>query len=120
MIRYFQTNRMLQDRIKDLERTVEVITGANNVLTVELKEAKDREAKLLDKIFEVTGLNHRNQTVRDVPRNPIPLTKRNESWPQMRENLETQAKKEYWEKKKASQSQDQGALDILEKEVMGD
>lgn len=124
-------DRILVNRIRDLERTVEILTGANSVLSQELEKAQHNEAHLLEKIFNITGVNrfsnngHQEQTKSS---DPIRLTNRPKSWPELRQNLETQSKIQYWENKKAQEAIDKKEkrvaspeeIDKLEKDTIGD
>ena len=115
---------VLTNRIIDLERTVEIITGANSVLTTELERSKFNEANLLEKIFNLTGVNNvqRNDTKSTEARQPIHFGKKSTSWPQLKENLELKAREEYWNNKKKEASSEKGSteLDSLEKDVIGE
>ena len=109
-------NSILLDRIKNLERTVEILTGANQVLTEQLNLSQVREANLLDKIFSITGVNRTAPTSSNKETQaPIRVSKRVE-WPKLKENLELEARKEYWAKKK---EQTEVGIEGLEKEVLG-
>jgi len=115
---------VLTNRIHDLERTVEIITGANSVLTTELERSKFNEANLLEKIFNLTGVNNvRSNTTKPAEtRQPISFGKKSTSWPQLKENLELKAREEYWNNKKKEASSEKGSteLDSLEKDVIGE
>jgi len=120
----FPFDTILTNRIHDLERTVEIITGANSVLTNELERSKFNEANLLEKIFNLTGVNNiqRNDTKPAEIRQPIKFGKKSTSWPQLKDNLELKAREEYWsnKKKEASSDHSDSELSKLEKDVIGE
>jgi TolA-binding protein len=111
MFKYFRTNLALQDRIHDLEGQIENLIGANNILTTQLNLAQSREANLLEKIFDITGVNKQKQVITSNPKMPdmIQLAKKGTPWAKVRANLEMKAQEEYWNNK--NQKQDENKLD---------
>ena len=102
-------------RIRDLERSLEIITGANSILVQQLEKSQMNEEKLREKIFEMTGISRgtaKPQTSA-ASLNPINMGKRIE-WAKLKEDLETKARSEYWEEKKRKAEE----IDKLEKEVL--
>lgn len=122
-------DKILLSRIHDLERTIEMVNGANCVLEKELNDSKLREANLLDKIFNITGVNRisNNGHQKDETKStdPIRLTNRSRSWPEVRQSLETQSRAKYWEDKKereeikSRKSSSPEQIDQLEQDVIG-
>lgn len=116
-------DKILIKRIRDLERSLEIMTGANEVLSRELDRAQTNEADLLDKIFTITGVNRVTPPrPTEGPQDKVRIGGRSTSWPHLRENLETKAREEYWEKKKTqveSTPEEKAKLDKLEKEALG-
>lgn len=106
---------ILFNRVKDLERTIEVLTGANSILTQELERNKLKEELLLEKIFNFTGLNQQGRINTGVRKEqqPINIGKKAGLWPQLKENLELKAREEYWAKKSTQES-----VNSLERKVM--
>ena len=110
---------ILRNRIKDLERTVEILTGANGVLTQTLENAIFDKDQLLNKLFEITGLNSSYS-----PRSSssgterIQIGKKGIPWPQVKENLELKAREEYWRKKEDVKVVKETPTEILEKEIL--
>ena len=97
---------MLRERIKDLEHQNEILMGANQVLQEQLKLSQVKEGELLNKVFEVAGINKKEQVIPSKQNfNMIQLAKRGIPWSQVRHNLEMQAQEEYWKKKNQKQEQ---------------
>lgn len=113
-------DKILLDRIKDLERTIEVLTGANGILERELEKSQSSERELKEKIFEFTGLTHTTSPIqKEINRDPIRLTKQ-VSWPNIRNTLEIKARENYWASKKKDQEASDGVtekIDELEKAI---
>lgn len=104
-----------QNRVRDLERTVESSLGANHVLSNELMEAKQREERLLQKVFDITGLNRNTQTIpSNVVNKPIQVGPKVGNWGQVREDLEDKARREHWENKK---KENDAKISKLEEEI---
>ena len=113
-------DNILRNRIRDLERTVEILTGANGVLTQTLERAIIDKDQLLNKLFEITGLNSSS-----LPRSEssgtarIQVGRKGVTWPQVKENLELKAREEYWAKKEAERFKDKETpIEELEKEIL--
>jgi hypothetical protein len=117
-------DKLLTNRISDLEKQVELITGQNQILTSQLEMAQAERVDLLNKIFAITGVIKFNRPISEdesVKREPIPISKRSVGWPQMKQNLEVQARAEYWEKKaKEKEAKQVTVNEQLEKDVLGD
>ena len=98
-------NMILKSRVHDLERSVEIMTGENQVLRQELERAKQKEDYYLDKIFDFVGLNAKTETkIRIENPQMFSLGKRS-NWGQIKTKLEADAhdkakeikeKEEYW------------------------
>lgn len=125
-------DKLLVNKMNDLERTVEVLTGANQVLQRELDDTKIREANLLDKIFNITGVNRYSPNIpTNQSRDPISIGNRGKPWPQVRHALEVEAKEKYWREKKEKQEKQDNIntnsegvlasdLDKMEKDILGE
>lgn len=103
-------------RIRDLERTIEIMTGANSVLSQQLEKAQLNEERLKEKIFEITGVSHSPKTpvqTSTASLKPINIDRRVE-WAKLKDDLETKTRMEYWEEKKRKAEE----LDKLEKEIL--
>lgn len=97
---YINDNKLYISKVHDLERTVEVLTGANGVLITELEQTKIREAHLLSKIFDFTGLNkNTKEETQPVHRDPINIGNGKKPWPAVKEALELESRRKYWEAK---------------------
>lgn len=117
---YHNDNKVLSSRVHDLERQVEMMTGANQILTSELDYSKRDNEMLLSKIFDFTGLNNKEKVRIEIPQQPINIGSGKKSWPAIKENLEIKARADYWEKKKAeSENKPNDTINELEKEVLG-
>src|SRR5437016_4187677 len=94
---YRKELEITQNRIHDLERTVEIITGQNQILTQQLEHFQASEASLLDKIFTYTGIikENRTQSMNEI-RTPININRKVE-WPKVKQDLELKARQAYWE-----------------------
>jgi len=106
MFAYFTTNKTLRNRIHDLERTIEILTGTNNILERELGESKGKEERLLEKVFQVAGISDKKSQDIKVPPSPdnfISMGRKGLPWAKAREVLETKALENYWEAKKAAE-----------------
>jgi predicted RNase H-like nuclease (RuvC/YqgF family) len=93
-----------ENRIKDLERTIEQFQGTNSILERELEKAQIQEQNLLNKIFELTGVNKKENIRVEIPSNKtdfINLARKGANWQTVREQLE---KKTYWEAKQAKET----------------
>lgn len=107
MFRYFASKSALINRIRELERNAEILTGANQVLREQLDLARVNENKFFEKLLDVLGVNHPiNRNLQPVPQSPINVGKQVKTWPKVREDLETKARLEYWEKKRESQDKE--------------
>ena len=97
-------DKILEARIKELERTVEIVSGANSVLERELGRAQSQETFLMTRLLEIGGLAPRTlQNNYSGPKAPIQMQGKVAGWSQMRQNLEDNSRREYWEKKKRDQ-----------------
>jgi len=98
---------ILLDRIKDLERTIESLQGANSILERELSRANGEKDKLLNKLFEVTGINKRERE--PAPQQPVVnfsrMARTGKNWAEVRATLENNALEKYWEQKKQVQEE---------------
>src|SRR3972149_6103450 len=95
-------------RIHDLERTIEILTGANQILTQQLENAQFNEKYLQNKIFDITGVN--SQSIPSSSQNrkePISVGKNIRSWSKTKQDLELKAREEYWNKKKTEELEEQ-------------
>ena len=110
-------DKLLYSRVQNLERTVEVLTGANGVLERELERSRNQEQLLLAKIFEFTGLNKTSQGEVGgalIRQEPIKIGNKGIPWPKIKEELEIKAKREYWENKQKQKEQ----IEKIEKEIL--
>lgn len=121
----FSTYKTLQNRIRELELLNETLLGKNYILERELDKAQNDALEFRMKLFEVIGLGPMKPLAPEIQgpkiqRDPIQVgNRKTPSWPQVRETLEVQARREYWEKKnkKPEDKNLEGELDKLEKEV---
>lgn len=95
------------NRIKDLERLVESLTGEGNILRESLQRAQLKEDELLNKIFELTGVNKKSSVIQDKPPSDqfISMGKRGTPWNQVRAKLEKDSLEAYWQQKKLEQEE---------------
>lgn len=119
-------DKILTARIRDLEHTNEILIGANQVLTNELAEAKQREAVLLNKVFDFAGLNKIEHKV-EHNNKPVSIGTHRIPWSKLKDNLELQSREKYWTNKSKEKDSEQSSgkavedeLDKLEKETIGD
>lgn len=109
-------DKLLTNRIKELEHTVAVLEHTNVIISQELVRTRENEADLLNKIFTITGVN---RIVTPVPQKhttstePIKMGGSRKSWPELKDALEVKSKEEYWSKKKDNTEQ----IDKLEKDL---
>lgn len=111
---------ILENRVKDLEKSLELTIGYNTVLRNQLERSENREEQLLQKIFELTGINKSPVSSPTHTGEAIQLNKIGKSWPKIKENLELKSRQEYWERKqkeKEVQNQNSEKIEQLEKEV---
>ncbi len=117
-------DKILLNRIKDLERTIEVMTGREQVLVKELERSQKREEDLLQKIFNLTGVNSSSNGNRNEHASvaSMKIGGKSSSWPTIRENLELKAREEYWSRKNKEQEIQKDSLiedvEKLEKETL--
>jgi hypothetical protein len=89
-------------RLMTLERNAEAYLGANNVLEKELEKAQIRENRLLEKVFQIMGIEERiKPKIATNPNEFMNLAGSGASWPKVRESLELKGRKAYWLKKNA-------------------
>lgn len=93
--------------IKNLGRTLEVQIGRCQVLEESLQRAQQKEDSLLQKIFELTGVNKRVSQAVDATVPPqlnkavdfIRMAKSGLSWNKVREKIENDARAKAWEQR---------------------
>jgi hypothetical protein len=113
-------DKILVARVKEQDKTIESLIGKNEILERELERAQTEKAIYLEKIFNITGVNKVINTEQTKPvRTPITIGNRQVPWGKIRENLEIQAREEYWNNKKSKDTKkDATDIDILEKDVL--
>jgi transposase len=103
---FFSSIRTLEARIRDLEQTAEALLGSNAVLERELEKAQFGRDKLLDKLFQVTGIGDtQGKAPPSMPKEFQTLARAAVPWPKVKESLELEARKKYWENKKGEQEE---------------
>jgi len=110
----------LRQRIVDLEKLSESLLSSNRALMNQLSESKQERDALLQKIFDLTGVNQRRVDAVNSP--PTPITNRTGNWGQVKQILELKAREEYWlNKRKEDETRRTSSLDKdienLEKEI---
>jgi hypothetical protein len=105
-------------RIKDLEQTAEALIGANSILERELEKAQVKEGKLLEKVFQISGIGEKStQPVAPNPSEFRNLAKHGTSWNKVRQSLESKSMEDYWTKKKAEEEvEERKRLDEIDSE----
>ena len=90
-------------KLRDSEILSERLIGENARLCMELEKAQHQSSVLLEKIFELTGINKNKQIypeINPVANKPFNVGKRGIDWAKTKQTLEQQAQEKYWTDKK--------------------
>lgn len=109
---------ILENRIKDLESINIALLSENSFLRSEVQDVKRSNSDLLEKIFNISGINKVMDSAPQTINQRVPINTRR-GWAAERMILENKAKEDYWLKKKAEVESQSGKVEIekLETEV---
>jgi len=98
-------DKILEARIRELERTIEIVTGANNILERELGRSQSQETFLLTRLLEIGGLAPKTPFADPgfSRQRPVAMGGKTANWRDLQQNLEMKAREEYWEQRKKEQ-----------------
>lgn len=103
----------LESQIEDLKDIVNALQSENNFKTEEIVRLREDNKDLLNKIFEVTGIQKADVNFQMPNTAPRAInTSRSSSWALQKQKLESEASLKYWEGKRAA-----AEIEKLEKEV---
>lgn len=103
---------ILLKRIELLEKLNENLIGANSVLEEQLNKSQFREQQLLQKVFELSGVDSKKREVVRETSEPIQVGGRRTNWHVTKQILENKLKEDYWRGKDG-----QNKVESLEEEV---
>ena len=109
-MKYFETNNILKNRVRDLEGHNETLLGANQVLREELERSQRKEELLLEKIFELTGINRKESKLSLGINKPVQVGGGSQNWGQLKHKLEANSTQQYWEAKKRNEEAKESSL----------
>jgi hypothetical protein len=105
IVNFFKNKTILIQRIKDLEKSLETVLGANGVLQDQLSKSEAKEVLLLQKVFQIAGIGEQKapaeRSASTEPINFMAAAKKGSNWASIKEKLESSSRTAYWEERQA-------------------